>query len=293
MEVDDWTGLKRDRMFEPRRVPFSPAAKALVAHVQARMEAVEERTRTRKAVDQAIFERTVVALVSDLIATAPQDENRWTSVEMSNQKLTPAKRRADFMTERFPEVVRLLADERLALVELRTAPPGTRHGLQSTMRALPGLLQEVREAGLTSTDFRTTGRQRKKNGAVLELRGRKVPVFKGGQWTVQAPRLELPDTDEVRLLRDQMEEINAWLNTAKLDFFSEPDIDIHMEDRVMKRVFNDGSLEKRGRLYGGFWQQMGADDRLTDIAWGHGEEADATASLDFGQSSIRMAYAEV
>lgn len=292
MDVDDWTGPRRDRRFEPRRVPFSQAAKAWVSQVQGRLEVLEARKRRRRAKDQATFNQAVAATLSDLAVAALQDVSRWTTVELSKQKLSAANRRAEFMTEQFPATIRLLANEQLGLVELRTAPPGTIYGFQSTLRALPALLAEVHAAGLGLTDFRKRGTHRKR-GPVLELRGRKTPKFKGDRWSHEAPRLPLPDTLDVQHLLEQMETINAWLDTATLDFFADPDSDVDIKDRWMKRVFNDGDLSKGGRLYGGFWQAMSADDRLALIAWSRKGGAEATASLDFGQSSVRMAYAEV
>lgn len=293
VESKEWAGLQPDRVFEPRRVPFSPAAKVWVDDVRSRMVVLERRKRRRREVDQAAFDRASTALVADLAAVALSDPEKWTRVELSKQRLAPATRRAEFMTESFPGVIALLADERLGLVELRTAPAGTRHGLQSTARALPALVDELRAAGLDAGDFCRAGSRKRSSGPAVELRGPKVPIWDCGQWTRRGPKVALPDSAEVHLLTQEMDELNAWIATAALDFVAEPAGDLDLMDRHLKRIFNDGSFSKGGRLYGGFWQQMSADDRLTHIVWGDDSHSEDTASLDFGQSSIRMAYAEV
>ena len=80
-----------------------------------------------------------------------------------------------------------------------------------------------------------------------------------------------------------MEQINAFLREADICYQGNKDID---DSRVeLKRIFNNGSFEEGGRLYGGFWISMKSEDLrevTIDDEW--------IVALDYGQMSVRLAY---
>ena len=80
-----------------------------------------------------------------------------------------------------------------------------------------------------------------------------------------------------------MEQINAFLREADICYQGNKDID---DSRVeLKRIFNNGSFEEGGRLYGGFWISMKSEDlreATIDDEW--------IVALDYGQMSVRLAY---
>ena len=86
-----------------------------------------------------------------------------------------------------------------------------------------------------------------------------------------------------RKYRDEMEQINAFLSEADICYQGNKDID---DSRVeLKRIFNNGSFEEGGRLYGGFWISMKSEDLkevTIDDEW--------VVALDYGQMAIRLAY---
>jgi hypothetical protein len=279
--------LPKDRKFEPFREPLTEVGRALVAEVQRRVEASERRSRRRKEVDQAVFEVALSALVCDLVAGMLVDPERRTRLEMSKRDLAAGKRRAPFMTEQFPALVRLLCSAELGLVDLDAARPGTRGGRQSTICPTGKFVSLIAEYGVSRHDIRKI--PNRSDRSAVELRGMKTDQWVQGSLVQKALKLPWPETEEAAEVQAEMCRINAWLASAELDWFSDPVGDHDLSDRMLCRIFNNGSLQQGGRLYGGFWQKMRAEDRLECICL----DDEPVASLDFCQSSVRMAYAEV
>ena len=64
------------------------------------------------------------------------------------------------------------------------------------------------------------------------------------------------------------------------------DPEVDLSQRLLRRVFNNGSFEDGGRLYGGFWQLMKKDDRADGLEIdGH-----PFVELDYGQMSVSLLY---
>lgn len=279
--------LPKDRKFEPFREPLTEVGKALVAEVQRRVEVSESRSRRRKEADQAVFEATLSALVCDLVAGVLVDPERRTRLEMSKRDLAAGKRRAPFMTEQFPALVRLLCSAELGLVDLDAARPGTRGGRQSTICPTRKFISLMAEYGVGRHDIRKI--PNRSDQPSVELRGVKTDRWIQGRLIQKAPKLPWPETEEATGVQAEMCRINTWLASAKVEWFSDPEGHHDLSDRMLRRIFNNGSLQQGGRLYGGFWQKMRAEDRLECICL----DDEPVASLDFCQSSVRMAYAEV
>jgi hypothetical protein len=85
-----------------------------------------------------------------------------------------------------------------------------------------------------------------------------------------------------------MDRVNAWLGAADLSCYAigEDGAEITDDDRFLRRIFNNGSLEAGGRLFGGFWQRLSKKRRLTDVLI----DGEAPVALDFGQMAPRIAY---
>ena len=92
------------------------------------------------------------------------------------------------------------------------------------------------------------------------------------------------EEDEAKLaLRQQMTEINDWLDTADITC-SHPQVD--PTQRRLRRIFNNSDFAQGGRLYGGFWQAMSSDERQEHILI----EGDCCVELDYGQMSLAILY---
>lgn len=269
--------LSKDRLFDPSKLPLTSSARRLTQDAIHRVSLFESRQRRRKADDQVRFESAVTAIVCDLAHHALIRPGDWLAVEMTKKHLAPGTRRAPFMTEQFPDVVRLMGAPETALLELRLGTHSPFGGRRSTMRAGERLLQLLDGLDLTLADF---GRDLDLLGDPIVLRSTKV----GGS----ARKLPLPDTDDVNSLRSEMRAVNDWLACAEIDWWGAPEDDgVDPGDRFLRRIFNNGSFEHGGRLFGGFWQGLSSEERLNGIRI----EGVPVASVDFGQMGVRLAYA--
>lgn len=102
-------------------------------------------------------------------------------------------------------------------------------------------------------------------------------------------RVDYEDTPRTTTLRTEMETSNAWLEAADLGFADHlapwgPPVDTG--DRQLVRVFNEGSFEFGGRLYGGFWQGLPKVRRGAGLVI----EGHRGVELDFGQMGPRILY---
>lgn len=216
--------------------------------------------------------------MSDLVHRSLQDPGSWLTVEMSKSDLTPARRRAPFLTEQFRALVQQLAASIVNVLELRTGFRSALGNMRSAVRASSWLLQRAEELGLSLCDF---GRRQDLLGDPLVLRG---PRIRG-----EASELPLPQTSQVVCLRQEMVEVNGWLAEADLSCLGPEEDRIDLGHRFLRRIFNDGSLDRGGRLHHGFWQDMRKDQRLDYLRI----EDQPIASVDFAQLSVRLAYLQV
>lgn len=196
-------------------------------------------------------------------------------VEMSNTRLSPSNRRAPFLTEAFPPLVRLLCTPGLGIAQIQLGYFESWTGGERTkIRVADWLDRRIDDLEL---DFQDIGHDQSLMGDPLILRAKKV---KGRR----AEELSLPDTEQVATFRAEMDQINCWLAQASLSYDGPRLLDLGR--RYLRRIFNDGSLDQGGRLYYGFWQNMSKGDRAYLRI-----EGSPVVSLDFAQMSVRTAYA--
>lgn len=274
-----------ERKFDPSRFPLSDELWELVRQVSGALTQVEARKRKRRARDQGIFDQSVTALVSDLAHLCLYRPGCWIAVDLSNRVLSPRRRPAPYMTENFRAVVRLM--ETAGLVELQLGFRNAFQGRKTTIRPTPKLEGLVGELQVSWEDF---GRRPDLLGPSVELRGPKYPTLQNGKHIMKAKVLSLPDTAEVSAMRAEMDRINGWIAQADLSWGGDPvAARVDLSQRHLRRIFNDGRFDCGGRLYGGFWQSCKRADRLHDL-WISGEPV---AELDYCQSAVRQAYAQV
>lgn len=252
------------------------------------MSSAEVRKKKRKVADQAIYEKAISAIACDLAIGHLLTPLGWLTVELSKSKLTPKTRRAPFMTEQFASLVKSLATPGADIIELEIGDQQSFTGIQSTMRASETFKSLLDKHGLDLDDF---SRDPTLLGEPVELRSEKIKTFTHGKVAYIANKLRLPtDSALVDQMRREMIEINAWLSEAPLAWDGDTRHDrVDLGKRFLKRIFNNGSFEAGGRLYGGFWQstKSALRDRNTLI------DDQPVASLDFAQSALRMAYAQM
>lgn len=276
-----------DRLFKPSVIPVSREARQLVSSVQQRLDQTEGKRRKRTREQRTLYERAVTALVCDVTLRYILNPDGWVAVELSKRALTPKTRRAPFMTEGFRAVVKNLASIDVCIFELRMGDQQKSGGKLSTIKAAATLATLIQELDIDADDF---GRDPALLGDTLELRTAKALEFGPRGPVMASDTLPFPPGADTVRMRLEMGEINSWLSGADLDWHGDTRADqVDLGDRFLKRIFNSGSLDFGGRLYGGFWQHVESAKRLGCLMI----DGQPAASLDFAQSALRMAYAKV
>lgn len=101
--------------------------------------------------------------------------------------------------------------------------------------------------------------------------------------------LDYVDTPETGSLRREMEEINTFLATQRIELQGQPHAGFRLTRRFLLRDIGDPqTFNLHGRLYGGFWESL--PKRLRADLRINGEPI---ADLDFASMFPRLAYARV
>lgn len=265
-----------DRPFNPFRKAHSEACRGLVADVLNQFHGYENhkrtRKRSRKTRDQVILEQQIEALVSDLVHRYLTSPDGWIAVTMSNQKLCSKDiYRSELLNKTFPSVVKVLASPELAFAELVLGNHSERR--QTTIKAGKRLITRIRDRGLAPSDLGID-----KSSESIVLRRSKITGEK------KAKNINYADTYVTKQYRQEMNQINEYLANADIQYHGK-DTTVDETTRYLRRIFNHGSFELGGRLYGGFWQWMKSEDR--DWITIDDEEV---SCLDYGQIGLYIAY---
>jgi len=224
---------------------------------------------------------TVDAILCDLVHRELVTPGGRVYVSQSNQVLRKKSRyKGVALGKTLPDILKvMLAPE----MEFVTLTPGkarfaasddgwafTAKGKQTVMSAGPKLLSRIATFGI---GFADVGRSAEEE--VILLRGEKLRSDQPG------PLVEYADTVQTFRLRQQLADINHWLEKADIDC---DHTDTH--DRRLRRIFNNADFEQGGRIYGGFWQSMKGNDRLASIKI----DDDSMVELDYGQIGLLLLY---
>ncbi|KAB7740375.1 hypothetical protein F2P47_07530 [Parvibaculum sedimenti] len=273
----------RDRPFDPWRSAKSPSAKAIVADIINELEHYEEhkglRQRRRKATDQKTFELMIEAIVCDAMYCTLASPDRAIMTPMSKEKLSRANRyRAPALNKTFPEALKRLASKELSFLRLKEGYRGAfGPGRRTTCTAGWRLLKLMRESEITLGDLR-----QRKGREIIVLKGAKEGRLGSKQTIAYA---ETPAT--IRL-RSDLEMINTWLDEAELNFDEglETKHPVDIDDRSMRRMFNNGAFNQGGRLFGGFWQGLKKEERASGLLI----DDEEVVTIDYRQMSARTLY---
>jgi hypothetical protein len=255
-----------------------------VADVTRELENYERhrkpRERRRKPQDQAVFEEMVSAIVCDLAHAHLSGVEGGIAITRSNRELAKRSRyRSRVLGKTLPRVLDYLSTPELEFVE---QVGGYLNPFSRNQRTLirPGrrLQTRIEQRGLGLSDLgRSTSEE------TIILKASKEDFWDEGEW------IEYEDTEATIALRSRLDRINAWLDQADLDLLDDhqgTSNALDPGDRRLRRFFTRGSFESGGRLFGGFWQGMKKNDRLTDIRI----EGEEVIELDYGQMTPRMLY---
>jgi hypothetical protein len=278
IEIND-EPVEKDLFFDPFARPFTKraqeAANVFFDHFIKTESQFNPRKRSRKAIDKEILEEQLGCIFANLVSSQLRKKPKAIAISLSKQELG-RKSTPRILNDTLSEVLETLSKD---FAEALALTKGSHEsGKRSTIEPLPFIAELIQAHQLRKNDFNTKERQ------PVILRARKTPDQK--RKGKPGKELELPDTPEVRALQDQINQINAFLKQQNINYVGDrPEID---EERLtIYRVFNNGRLDKGGRLYGGFWQQLSGDEREEDILI-NGEHV---VGPDYGQMAVSILYA--
>ena len=280
--------MNKARAFNPFLCAKTDKLMALIAEVQTQMSGYEAyyetRKRARRPADQVTYDRTVEALLCDLCAVELGPNNDSIYLPLSNKVLrTKSRYKGTALGKTLPDILKVMSAPEMGFVvvekghstfkivddELNVAFAG---GRQTILRAGPKLLSRIERFDITRDDMGQAPEEE-----VLILRAPKRHSNSNAEYQ------EYEDDKTTLSLRQQMTDINAWLDTADITC-SHPQVD--PTHRRLRRIFNNSDFAQGARLYGGFWQAMSSDERQEHILI----EDDWCVELDYGQMSLAILY---
>ena len=237
------------------------------------------RKRKRRPKDQDVFELSVTALASDLMHRVLTEPDGSLAVPLSNQVLGTSNRyRSPVLSKVLPDLLERMAAPEMAWLTMGKGYQGVfGHGARTTIRAAERLRSRMEEHGIGLDDL-----TRLRDGEVIILKREKEDHWDSGEY------IDYDDTPETEVYRFEVRSINDWLAQAHIDYIGER-TSVDPFDRSLRRVFNQGSFQRGGRLFGGFWQDLKKAERFGDILIND----DDIVELDYGQMSVRIVYGMV
>ena len=280
--------MNKARAFNPFLCAKTDKLMTLIAEVQTQMSGYEAyygtRKRARRPADQVTYDRTVEAILCDLCAVELGSENDSIHLPLSNKVLRSKSRyKGTALGKTLPDILKVMSAPEMSFVsvekghstfkivdhDLNVAFAG---GQQTILKAGPKLLSRIERFDITREDMGQAPEEE-----VLILRAPKRHSNSKTEYQ------EYEDDKTTLILRQQMTDINAWLDTADITC-SHPQVD--PAHRRLRRIFNNSDFGQGGRLYGGFWQAMSSDERQEHILI----EGDCCVELDYGQMSLAILY---
>jgi hypothetical protein len=284
----DINSMKKARAFNPFLCAKTDKLMALIAEVQVQMSGYEffhqTRKRARRPTDQVTFERTVEAILCDLCAVELEPNNDSIHLPLSNKVLRSKSRyKGTALGKTLPDILKVMSAPEMDFVvvekghstfkivddDLNVAFAG---GQQTILKAGPKLLSRIKRFTITRADQGHAPEEE-----VLILRAPKRLSNSTAKYQ------DYQDDKATLVLRQQMTDINAWLDTADITC-SLPQVE--PSQRRLRRIFNNSDFGQGGRLYGGFWQAMSSDERQEHILI----DGDCCVELDYGQMSLAILY---
>jgi len=280
--------MNNARAFNPFLCAKTDKLMALIAEVQIQMSGYEAyyetRKRARRPADQVTYDRTVEALLCDLCAVEIGPYHDSIHLPLSNKVLrTKSRYKGTALGKTLPDILKVMSAPEMGFVvvekghstfkivddDLNVAFAG---GQQTILRAGPKLLSRIERFDITRGDM---GQAPEEEVLILRAPKRHSNSIAAYQ--------EYEDDKTTLSLRQQMTDINAWLDTANISC-SHPQVD--PAHRRLRRIFNNSDFAQGGRLYGGFWQAMSSDERQEHILI----DGDCCVELDYGQVSLAILY---
>lgn len=254
------------RMFNPYRRAASTRLRVLVWEAVETIVAREQRSRSRKDNDGALLVAQVDAILSDLAHLIAQGGDALLVHRSKRYLSTQSRYRSNIERASIRKTL-----DMLEAIGLASQSIGSAKGRRLT-RLSPGT--ELMKDNWSFEDVILVP-----DGEVIVLKGpRTSPQLSPAQ-------LDYLDCEHTERLRLEMETVNKWLE--KLSIGVRKGAAVDPRERRLRRIFNNGSFDQGGRLYGGFWQTMPKLDRFERLML----RGEAVAELDYRQMFARLLYA--
>ena len=272
---------------------FDPLARAnnkrLAAEIAAFIElllAAEQklklRERTRRPADHDNFALAVEALVCNLLLSS-QANNAVLAVPRSHKMMWGKSRyRNAVYGEHFVGLLNLLS-------RLRFVSELTRGYRFSNTLKQPTTIKPTKKflRRFSISEARANWFKQAEEPEVLLLRSSKDAEG-------VSSLIDYKETAATTKLRKEVRDINTFLATARISLSTQDgkaSIDrdrnvIGVHQRSIRRIFNNGSWNEGGRLFGGFWMNMERGQRFTSIRI----DGQRIANVDFSALFPRLAY---
>lgn len=302
----------RDRPFNPWVIPVTDQGRAFISAGIAAYCDHEERSgkrmRARKESDQRRHEAMLTAILSDVACHALAPDVPAIAVSRCKEDLSErASRYIPIMLGKtFPTVLDNLTSPGLSLL---AQTKGSRIGRrQTTISAAEGLLGLIAEHSVTLDDF---GISPAKETINLKSPKKPRPALAGeGTSTTEegmsdedlayaasnahspppGSLIDYDDTDDTVRRRDQMTVINDHLAKAAITFDTAATgitVANGPAGRHLRRIFNEGSFDCGGRMFGGFWIDLSKEQRFAGLQI----NGEPIVEADYGQMAPRTVYA--
>ncbi|MGY2992888.1 hypothetical protein ACVWWD_001695 [Mesorhizobium sp. URHB0026] len=268
-----------DHWFDPWATALSPNLKALSESItrlviQAPTKGPPARIRQPKQEQVERVTNIVSCIVANLavIHQGHPGHSRRLAIPLRHDTLSRYDRRG---FGHLPHVIDAMATMGL-VVKHAAHIKKRRTGIEATgcllEALLPGTVAEVGRAEGEETIWLTARMGR-------DGKGKKLPY----------QLVDYVDTPEISSLRREMEEINTFLATQRIELQGQPQAGFRLTRRFMLRDIGDPhAFHLHGRLYGGFWESMSKSLRY-DLRI----NGEPIADLDFASMFPRLAYARV
>lgn len=283
----------------------------LTSDVRARPREEGKRLRKRKPDDQLTYETIVQALVAALVRRHLVKPGAWTRITLGHPRYCTAVRprepksslhkkpgaqlRPCYYSRAIAPTIRKVLDALASAgtIDLRVGRAEMKDREPSHFRAAEKFAALIREHGASLNDF-----CRDPEETTLVLKDRRPEGRDGRGRLMPALLIDYTGMREVEGLVDEMQAINRWLAEADVAYRSNDGSVDHINNRSLRRIFNNASFQQGGRLFGGFWQfttmRLQDGDVLVSKPYrGHVRiEGEPVVVVDYGSMLLRLLYVE-
>jgi hypothetical protein len=276
--------------FDPQRRSakreLTAAIKAFTGHLEREECRLGMRRRARRPADQHKFGTAVEAIACNLLITAAVSPEATLNVPRGHGAMWGESRyRTPVYGQHFIDILDLLQSLELITQVTKGYRYSKRASQPTTVRPNEAVSHYL-PLGSTPWDW---FRYEKEPEVIILKKTKDIDNDDA------SPLINYTDTHRTKQWRQEIKVINTWLTEApitivedaqrplSLDKFGQP---VEPYRRPLRRVFNNGSWNAGGRLYGSFWMTMERDERFRAIRI----EDEEIANVDYSSLYPRLAY---